>query len=311
MGVLHDHFASPPPLATEAKRLRIPPDQLEQLLQHLELPANVPLTPAAEEQVLTTWRVQRMGRERAVAERRARLVALTPDDVAAVAALLDGVDAPDALPYLLAALPLVGIHPFRTWCPTLLRQLAELISHPVPPDPLVWGALIRLPDLPPPSTDPLDWCQYRLHTKYHDRCQRTLAEALSGQLSAAQACTVLGLPAGVELTPAAINATYRVAARRAHPDGGGTPQDFAQVVAARARLLAWVATQRPKCLVVENDVSRRRAQQSIRLITKENAGSERGTFRCRHQHSNLIMTDLVFSGPPLGLHWADVTRSCA
>lgn len=45
------------------------------------------------------------------------------------------------------------------------------------------------------------------------------------------------------------------------------------------------------------------------MIAKENAVGESSLFRRRHQHSNLIMTDLVSIGPPLGLQTTSADMS--
>ena len=52
--------------------------------------------------------------------------------------------------------------------------------------------------------------------------------------------TVLGLPIGGSLEISQIKAAYRKAAKKAHPDAGGTQERFLQIKEAHDALLEWI-----------------------------------------------------------------------
>jgi hypothetical protein len=65
------------------------------------------------------------------------------------------------------------------------------------------------------------------------------------QLPLAEAMALLGLPAGTDYTRDDVLAAFRRAAKKAHPDIGGTPEMFRKLVEARDRLLAALGTSAP------------------------------------------------------------------
>jgi hypothetical protein len=56
---------------------------------------------------------------------------------------------------------------------------------------------------------------------------------------------LLGLPADADYTREDVLAAFRRAAKKAHPDVGGTPEMFRTLVEARGRLLAALGTSAP------------------------------------------------------------------
>ena len=105
----------------------------------------------------------------------------------------------------------------------------------------------------PPTTgcrrDFLDWCGFTVIEK--DQGQKAskawegftdqLLNHLHGKLPTTDDREVLDLPEQGELTATTIKAAYKAAAKKVHPDLGGTDEQMARLTEAKDRLMLTVA----------------------------------------------------------------------
>ncbi len=105
---------------------------------------------------------------------------------------------------------------------------------------LFWGAAIRLATLEgePPQYifDFLDWCGIE-----GEQWWSNLNRVKAGKLSAKSDRTLLGLPTEGNLTKQAIKAAYNAAAKKAHPDLGGSAELMIRINDAREHLMVGAA----------------------------------------------------------------------
>jgi hypothetical protein len=108
-----------------------------------------------------------------------------------------------------------------------------------------WGVAVRLAQLegePPQDTDDfLAWCGLTVHQREHERRSNQwwtdFTRSLAGTPSTCLDRSLLDLPAEGSLTTQAIKSAYRAAAKKAHPDLGGSAKQMTQINEAKARLI--------------------------------------------------------------------------
>lgn len=114
---------------------------------------------------------------------------------------------------------------------------------------LFWGTAIRLATLdgePPQNIARfLDWCGYAVHQSEQqrrtDQWWSDFGRTMTGKPSTTSDRNVLDLPIEGELTAQAIKAAYKAAAKKAHPDLGGTAELMTRINEAKERLMLEVA----------------------------------------------------------------------
>jgi hypothetical protein len=85
----------------------------------------------------------------------------------------------------------------------------------------------------------------KLDAIWQERYGQAAGGPAAMRMSLATARQLLGLPADVDYTKADVIAAFRRAAKKAHPDVGGTEEMFRLLVEARDRLLAAIGTSAP------------------------------------------------------------------
>ena len=100
----------------------------------------------------------------------------------------------------------------------------------------------------PPTTSRrefLDWCKFDVtdtHTwKQTADVFSSLRDFGEQRMVGSHARSILELPAAGDLTASAIKAAYKAAAKKAHPDLGGTAEQMTRLTEAKERLLLTVA----------------------------------------------------------------------
>ena len=114
---------------------------------------------------------------------------------------------------------------------------------------LFWGTAIRLATLdgePPQDIAKfLDWCGYAVHQSEQERKTNQwwsdFGRTMTGKPSTTSDRNVLDLPTEGELTAQAIKSAYKAAAKKAHPDLGGTAELMTRINEAKKRLMLEVA----------------------------------------------------------------------
>ena len=161
--------------------------------------------------------------------------------------------------FLLDALDSVGIEHDDALDRSVWSDLEKLIPYgavfdfstvSMPEDNLIrrclfWGAAIRLATLdgdPPQDTDDLlAWCGYVAHRSEQSRGTAQwwsdFTDRMAGRPGNDVDRRLLDLPSGVMLTARRIRAAYKEAAKKAHPDVGGTAEQMTQLNQAKQRLL--------------------------------------------------------------------------
>ena len=85
----------------------------------------------------------------------------------------------------------------------------------------------------------------KLDKLWHERYGQATGGPAAMRMPLATARQLLGLPADADYTKADVIAAFRRAAKKAHPDVGGTEEMFRLLVEARDRLLAAIGTSAP------------------------------------------------------------------
>ncbi|KZR91853.1 hypothetical protein MITS9509_01774 [Synechococcus sp. MIT S9509] len=110
---------------------------------------------------------------------------------------------------------------------------------------LFWGVALRLATLegdPPQDTaECLAWCGFAVHQSEQARNTAQwwseLTDRMAGRPGSEADRRLLGLPAEGNLTVQTIKAAYKLTARKAHPDLGGTAEQMTQIIQAKDRLI--------------------------------------------------------------------------
>ncbi len=177
----------------------------------------------------------------------------------AVEIVPDFVDFDVAKDFLLAGLQDVGIKRRQNLVKGVWTDLESLIPYGAvfdfnistdPEDNIIrrcvfWGVAVRLAELegePPQDTDDfLAWCGLTVHQREHERRSNQwwtdFTRSLAGTPSTCLDRSLLDLPAEGSLTTQAIKSAYRAAAKKAHPDLGGSAKQMTQINEAKARLI--------------------------------------------------------------------------
>jgi hypothetical protein len=163
--------------------------------------------------------------------------------------------------YLASGLEYVGLKRQVKVTSKLIKTLQALVptaaSYPLETrfnrqQAVLWGAILRLSvlDGEPPTTgcrrDFLDWCGFSVIERDQGQkarqAWRDVAQTVSGKpTSTPLDRKVLDLPEQGELTSASIKAAYKAAAKKAHPDLGGSAEQMTRLNEAKERLMLTVA----------------------------------------------------------------------